>query len=103
MHRAAGGDQPGIRRYPQAHGIPRQIGGEALGDTLAGSTKRPPRGQHAVGFFRVSAGEIPARVECSSVASSSYCPNSATAPICRIRPNWSSTVHDSAILPPSMR
>jgi hypothetical protein len=51
MHRAAGGDQPGIRRYPQAHGIPRQIGGEALGDTLAGSTKRPPRGNMQLGSF----------------------------------------------------
>jgi hypothetical protein len=33
----------------------------------------------------------------------SYCPNSGIAPICRIRPNSSSTFHDSAILPASMR
>jgi hypothetical protein len=33
----------------------------------------------------------------------SYCPAWGTAPIWRIRLNSSSMVHDSAILPPSMR
>jgi hypothetical protein len=47
--------------------------------------------------------EAPAGAERSSVASSSYGSDSATVPICRIKPNWSSMFHDSAILPPSMR
>jgi hypothetical protein len=38
--------------------------------------------------------EAPAGAECSSGANSSYCSDSATAPICRIKPSWSSMFHD---------